>query len=295
MIYDSISLIEGSAIVNCTVATGTAYPSSPNAGELFFRTDSPNVGLYAHNGTAWVSAGSGGGAGTVTSVAATAPAAGITISGSPITGSGTLTFALANDLAALEALSGTGFAKRTGTDTWTLDTSTYLTSNQTVTVSGDATGSGTTAITLTLATVATAGTYKSVTVNTKGLITAGTNPTTLAGYGITDAVSSSVISPMSGTFGTTFISQVPLDTYPIATYRVAEYLIQVTRGSLYHVTKVILMHDGTNATMTEYGQMFTTELGTFAADVSGSNARLLFTATSASATTINFVRITVIV
>lgn len=33
----------------------------------------------------------------------------------------------------------------------------------------------------------TAGTYRSVTVDTKGHVTAGTNPTTLAGYGITDA------------------------------------------------------------------------------------------------------------
>lgn len=33
----------------------------------------------------------------------------------------------------------------------------------------------------------TAGTYKSVTVNEKGHVTAGTNPTTLSGYGITDA------------------------------------------------------------------------------------------------------------
>ena len=32
-----------------------------------------------------------------------------------------------------------------------------------------------------------AGTYKSVTVNAKGVVTAGTNPTTLSGYGITDA------------------------------------------------------------------------------------------------------------
>lgn len=37
----------------------------------------------------------------------------------------------------------------------------------------------------------TAGTYKSVTVNQQGHVTAGTNPTTLAGYGITDAVKSS--------------------------------------------------------------------------------------------------------
>ncbi|RZA06460.1 MAG: hypothetical protein EOP11_10355, partial [Proteobacteria bacterium] len=39
-----------------------------------------------------------------------------------------------------------------------------------------------------LSDVATAGTYKSVTVDTKGRVTAGTNPTTLAGYGITDAL-----------------------------------------------------------------------------------------------------------
>lgn len=33
----------------------------------------------------------------------------------------------------------------------------------------------------------TAGTYKSVTVNSKGIVTNGSNPTTLAGYGITNA------------------------------------------------------------------------------------------------------------
>ncbi|NJO89904.1 MAG: hypothetical protein HC831_13870 [Chloroflexia bacterium] len=36
------------------------------------------------------------------------------------------------------------------------------------------------------------GTYQSVTVSSKGRITSGTNPTTLAGYGITDAISSSL-------------------------------------------------------------------------------------------------------
>lgn len=61
----------------------------------------------------------GGGSGTVTSVAATAPAAGFTISGSPITTSGTFTFTLADDLAALEAISGTGIAVRTASNTWT--------------------------------------------------------------------------------------------------------------------------------------------------------------------------------
>lgn len=40
----------------------------------------------------------------------------------------------------------------------------------------------------------TAGTYKSVTVNAQGHVTAGTNPTTLAGYGITDAASASALN-----------------------------------------------------------------------------------------------------
>ncbi len=39
-----------------------------------------------------------------------------------------------------------------------------------------------------------AGTYKSVTVNSKGIITAGTNPTTLLGYGITDADTSAQVT-----------------------------------------------------------------------------------------------------
>jgi hypothetical protein len=49
----------------------------------------------------------------------TAPAAGLTIT-SPGGVSGSPTFALADDLAALEGLSGTGYAKRTGTSTWSV-------------------------------------------------------------------------------------------------------------------------------------------------------------------------------
>ena len=45
------------------------------------------------------------------------------------------------------------FVKMTASGTFSLDTSTYLTANQTITLSGDVTGSGSTAITTTLATV----------------------------------------------------------------------------------------------------------------------------------------------
>lgn len=97
------------------------------------------------------------------------------------------------DLTAIAALSGSsGFLKTNGSGTWSVDTATYITGNQTITLSGDATGSGATAIAVTLAASGVgAGTYRSVTVDAKGRVTAGTNPTTIAGYGITDAVSTS--------------------------------------------------------------------------------------------------------
>jgi trimeric autotransporter adhesin len=57
---------------------------------------------------------------------------------------------------------------------------TYLTANQAITVTGDATGSGTTAIPLTLNTVnSNIGTFNNLTVNAKGLVTAASNVTYL--------------------------------------------------------------------------------------------------------------------
>ena len=46
-----------------------------------------------------------------------------------------------------------------------------------------------------------AGTYKSITVDTYGHVTAGTNPTTLSGYGITDALNSSTKYALSDSVG----------------------------------------------------------------------------------------------
>jgi len=114
-----------------------------------------------------------------------------------------------------------------GSNNWLLDTASYLTGNQSITVSGDATGSGTTALTLTLANSGvSAGTYndsatsaRPFTVDAKGRVTAiGTavtitpawssitsTPTTLSGYGITDALSNSTTATQSGYFGDIFL------------------------------------------------------------------------------------------
>ena len=56
------------------------------------------------------------------------------------------------DLTAIAAISATsGLLKKTAADTWELDTSVYITGNQTITLSGVVTGSGTTAITTAIA------------------------------------------------------------------------------------------------------------------------------------------------
>lgn len=80
-----------------------------------------------------------------------------------------------------------------GSGSGNADTATKLATARTISTTGDATwsvsfdGSANATGVLTFANVATANTYRSVTINAKGLVIGGTNPTTLAGYGITDA------------------------------------------------------------------------------------------------------------
>ena len=99
-------------------------------------------------------------------------------------GIGSSTQAWDADLDAIAALSTTGFLKRTGTNTWVLDTNTYITANQTITLSGDVSGSGTTAITTAIGAnkVTDAMLAQIATATFKGRVTAATgNVETLTG------------------------------------------------------------------------------------------------------------------
>lgn len=85
------------------------------------------------------------------------------------------------NLTSLGTLNTNGIVRRSGVNTFVIGT------NDPITLSGDVTGTGTTSIAVTLANSGvTAGVYRNVTVNSKGLVISGTNPTTIAGYGITD-------------------------------------------------------------------------------------------------------------
>lgn len=51
MLFDGITLLAGSKIVNLTVNSGTSYPVSPSQGELFYRSDL--LSLWVYNGSGW--------------------------------------------------------------------------------------------------------------------------------------------------------------------------------------------------------------------------------------------------
>ncbi|WP_434663877.1 gp53-like domain-containing protein [Aeromonas sp. NJAU223] len=108
-----------------------------------------------------------------------------------------------------------------------------LTTARTIAVAGDVTGqasfdgSGNISITATYKNSGVvAGTYRSVTVDAKGNVTAGSNPTTLSGYGITDAVPSSQKGAANGVAtldsgGKVPVAQIPAtaitDTFVVGT------------------------------------------------------------------------------
>lgn len=93
----------------------------------------------------------------------------------------------ADNLTGLSSVSANGLYIRTGTNT---ATSRVIAGGVGISVTDGNGVAGNPTIALTSG-VAAAGVYRSVSVDTYGRVTAGTNPTTLSGYGITDAVSSS--------------------------------------------------------------------------------------------------------
>ena len=121
--------------------------------------------------------GTGGAGGSATSILAIGgPGAMVSLSGTQ-TVTGNKTFTGSVDLTGSTATASTQLTSDSSTKLATtayVKGQNYLTGNQSITVSGDASGSGTTSITLTLAAAGTAGTYTKVTTDSKGRVTSGT-------------------------------------------------------------------------------------------------------------------------
>lgn len=163
----SVLTIGGPGALELPSGTTGQQPVSVVAGALRWNTTVPQLEYY--DGSIWTTFGGG----SVTSVNLTQPAAGITVSGGPITTSGSITLALANDLAAVEGLSTNGIATRTATDTWTTRTITGTASRLTVTNGDGVSGNPTLDISTSYVGQAT--------ITTLGTITNGTwNGTTIA-------------------------------------------------------------------------------------------------------------------
>ena len=85
----------------------------------------------------------------------------------------------------------------------------------------------------------------------------------------------------SATVATTSVTS--LFSVTAATYRSLEVLIQSTRGTTYSVTKLLVLHDGTDSIETEYGSLGTAP-GTFDSFLSGGNLAIRVTQNAATST-----------
>ena len=98
----------------------------------------------------------------------------------------------------------------------------------------------------------------------------------------------------TSTFG---YAQVVLDSIQLSQHRCSEYIVSMKDNSSnnYQVSKIIMMHNGSNVYITEYGTLTSnTTMGTFDSSINATSASLLFTPVS-STTTIKIHKIAVTV
>ena len=103
-----------------------------------------------------------------------------------------------------------------------------------------------------------------------------------------------IVTLSSDTLTTTSTSADTISSISATVNRSATFQVQVTRGSEYHVTTINVVHDGTNAFLSEYGTIRTGSiLATFDADISGGNLRLRATPTTTASTVFKLSKTTI--
>ena len=120
------------------------------------------------------------------------------------------------------------------------------------------------------------------------------------GIGTTNPTAKLSIGSVSGfqdtitTVATTAVTTI--DSFATATFRSTRAQVQITQSTNYQASDVLIIHDGTTASIVEYGSIATNDyLGTFSASVSGGNCLLRINMSSATSATVKVLsqRITV--
>lgn len=219
----------------------------------------------------------------------------VNIGGGDLTVS-TTTFNLANTTATTLNLGGASTTlnvSHVGTGARTINIATAATGGaSTLTFGGGVTGNtlkirGTAAGQINLTT--------DVTTGIANLFTSVTGKVQVGGVGTKlYAGTQTAITGTTTTVATT--SQTVTDQFSTSEFRSAEYLIQITQGSSYQVSKIILVHDGTTPYITEYGTLLSgSTLGTLDVDITGGTARLLVTMANATSASVKVSRTSITV
>lgn len=114
----------------------------------------------------------------------------------------------------------------------------------------------------------------------------------LSGTTLTTAPSSDTFTTVTATVATT--SATAVDSWAISSYRSAKYYVQITQGTDYQFSEVMVIHDGTTTYDTEYAVLETNgPLATITSAINGSNLELRVTMGSATSAAIKIKRVLV--
>lgn len=199
MLFDNIQISEGSNVQNLSINTGSSFPSDPNVGEIFYYTGGSfdGEGIYVYDGYDWLIVKTGW-------QVAPSEASYITQTAHPGIGNAQVLASLPTGV--LKNSNGTGVLSVSSVNLGSAEVSGTLAAARFPALLGDVTTTAGSLTTTLANSGVTAGSYSKVTVDAKGRVTAGSNPTDASSLGLTNVVTTdnaatqTVIGPIIGNY-----------------------------------------------------------------------------------------------